>query len=291
MHPDKSDGINNVKLSKSSYPNCAEGVEVTLKYVLLPKVTSTRIQPMLNLFSQVGPVKDVLEENLRCHSTLSVGDVLTVYYRGAKHKLIVREICLDSDDDSTLEDGEKNNENEKIVRGGSLINTDVVVDIDISQEYLRHNTEKETAVAIQKENDPSQVVRGRRLGSSQPTAGENEKNETFVAPLPTTNEIDDEPLGSDNNAVTCKIKTPQGKTFTRRFLKTRPLRQLFSFVRLMLLESQVALPLENEHIQLMIRQPAKKFSETDSSNDEATFLSSGIESKNEMFFVSYVQNE
>lgn len=53
-----------------------------IKFVLLPKCTFAKLQPKHNNFIEVGPVKQCLEENLRFHTTLSVGDQLTVWYRG-----------------------------------------------------------------------------------------------------------------------------------------------------------------------------------------------------------------
>lgn len=55
---------------------------VTIKYVILPKCKYAKLRPKYNNFFDVGPVKQCLEENLRCHTTLSAGDILTVWYRG-----------------------------------------------------------------------------------------------------------------------------------------------------------------------------------------------------------------
>ena len=90
---------------------------LSLKYVQLPKVTYAQLQPIQNSFSSVGPVKQCLEENLRQHSTLSVGDTITVWYRGRSHELCVRRM--------------------EPVSYGTLLYTDVEVDIDVSQEYTK----------------------------------------------------------------------------------------------------------------------------------------------------------
>jgi len=47
------------------------------------------MQPVRNSFSQVGPIKMVLEDNLRLHAALSVGDIIVVWYRGTSHELRV----------------------------------------------------------------------------------------------------------------------------------------------------------------------------------------------------------
>jgi hypothetical protein len=66
-----------------SLPADLAGSEVAqIKYVLLPKCTFAKLQPKQNNFIEVGPVKMCLEENLRFHTALTVGDVLTVWYRG-----------------------------------------------------------------------------------------------------------------------------------------------------------------------------------------------------------------
>jgi hypothetical protein len=56
---------------------------IEIKFVVLPKCTYAKLRPRHNNFVEVGPVKLCLEENLRFHTTLSVGDQLTVWYRGA----------------------------------------------------------------------------------------------------------------------------------------------------------------------------------------------------------------
>jgi hypothetical protein len=60
-------------------------VSLCVKYVRLPKITYVKFEPKMNEFFAVGPVKMCLEENLRQHSTLTVGDVLTVWYYHHHH--------------------------------------------------------------------------------------------------------------------------------------------------------------------------------------------------------------
>lgn len=97
---------------------------LSAKYVTMPKVTYAKLQPLHNSFSQVKPVKDMLEENLRFHSTLSVGDLLTVWYRGIPHSL---RVCEAKPQDF-----------------GSLIDTDVTIDLDVSQEYIDSEKKRST---------------------------------------------------------------------------------------------------------------------------------------------------
>ena len=60
----------------------AEMNELIIKFVLLPKCTFAKLQPKHNKFFEVGPVKLFLEQNLQFHTTLTVGDLITVSYRG-----------------------------------------------------------------------------------------------------------------------------------------------------------------------------------------------------------------
>mmetsp|Transcript_11107 Transcript_11107/g.18639 ORF Transcript_11107/g.18639 Transcript_11107/m.18639 type:complete len:239 (-) Transcript_11107:2071-2787(-) len=57
---------------------------LSIKFVVLAKCSYAKLKPKYNRFFDVGPIKLCLEENLRFHTALSVGDELTVWYRG-KH--------------------------------------------------------------------------------------------------------------------------------------------------------------------------------------------------------------
>lgn len=90
---------------------------LSVKYVVMPKASYAKLRPLNNAFSSVKPVKAMLEENLRFHSTLSVGDLLTVWYRGVPHNLRVCEM--------------------KPKDYASLVDTDVTIDLDVSEEYMQ----------------------------------------------------------------------------------------------------------------------------------------------------------
>ena len=87
---------------------------VSIKYVKLSKITYVKLQPKFNQFFKVEQVKMVLEENLKFHSTLTVGDTVTVWYRGSAHPLKIVEM--------------------KPYEKGILLDTDVEVDLDVSLE-------------------------------------------------------------------------------------------------------------------------------------------------------------
>jgi hypothetical protein len=87
---------------------------VNIKYIRLPKISYVKLQPKHNEFFAVGPVKKCLEENLKFHSTLTINDVINVWYRGKSHALRVVEMKPGSQ--------------------GTLIDIDVEVDLDVSEE-------------------------------------------------------------------------------------------------------------------------------------------------------------
>jgi hypothetical protein len=320
----------------------------TLKYMLLSKVTSARIQPRRNLFSLVGPVKQVLEENLRRHSALSEGDVLTVYHRGTEHSLVVRELTLDSDRDTDEGGGEgvKGGGDDVMdvvldsedssshgaakgggVRGGTLINTDVVVEIDVSEEYLSSKEAEKLLSSGTASSASASSSSGAFAGSSDSEAGGGaggggrvlgSSGASLPLPAPPSSsclspgslDVEDEPVAGTAGVITCKVKTPQGQTFTRRFEKSKPLLHLFAFVRRVLNQQQQQQQpgggQEEEEVlqqlQLSTRRPPRKFTEREvllassgSGSDECgdvsaaapTFSSAGIESNNELFFISF----
>lgn len=80
--PEGSIGIPPKVLASITAGDIATLNALQIKFVLLPKCTFAKLQPKHNNFIEVGPVKQCLEENLRFHTTLSVGDQLTVWYRG-----------------------------------------------------------------------------------------------------------------------------------------------------------------------------------------------------------------
>lgn len=93
--PAGSIGIPKKVLDSFSSINLEEHCAMEIKYVRLSKCTFAKLQPKHNNFIEVGPVKMCLEENLRFHTTLTVGDVLTVWYRGELYACsTVREIIV-----------------------------------------------------------------------------------------------------------------------------------------------------------------------------------------------------
>jgi hypothetical protein len=285
---------------------------VTIKFVILKKITFVKFRPLLNLFSRVGPVKEVLTENLRFHCTLTVGDRVTVWYRGQPHQLIVADVVTGSSvavrGSRMLEDGD--DEEEQVVAGsneipaGSLVDTDVEVDIDVSEEYTQSELAKhpvptlgQAAATISGATTQNQSIAPVSMNDlpSQSTSSNNHTESSALQSLsPTANnsqvhqtdfEIDEEPPATQQQqeVITCRIRMPEGRLLTRRFWKdsSRGMLSLFHYVRSNITNSAQNPPFV---VVLSTRTPPRRLIE----NAEAytSFTASGISSNQEQFLVS-----
>lgn len=232
---------------------------VSIKYVQLAKCSYAKLQPIHNTFFEVGPVKLCLEENLRFHSTLTVGDVLTVWYRGKAHQLVVVEMKPDTK--------------------GSLVNTDVEIDLELSQEYLQRQ---------QKENEYKQQQQPTTINYANSTVAVTEATPIMTKPLQAEyalsnliEMLEEEPVDSDET-ISVKIKLPNGKTSMRRFPHTSKFIQMFLF-------SAKEAGLEDiSSIQVSTRFPAKAYRYTTDECDRKTFAEVGWTGKSEAVFVAIV---
>ena len=202
---------------------------LSLKYVTMPKVSYACLQPLRNAFQAVEEVKHCLEQNLRYHTSLSVGDLVTIWHRGAAHQLRVKSM--------------KPND------FGSLLQTDVEVDLDMSAEFLdsqevpalgqinptgSKGAVKEGAAATMIVDEPSSAFQGfgattgggRTLDSdsgtsSVPVAFAVEKEKDVDINMP------DEPASGEEGVVACRLRLSTGATLTRRYRKTDALNAVF----------------------------------------------------------------
>eukprot|EP01032_Pedospumella_encystans_P020295 gene20295-23057_t len=216
--------------------NIAEVISLSIKFVLLPKCTFAKLQPKHNNFIEVGPVKMCLEENLRFHTCLTVGDQLTVWYRGKPHILCVTEMKPDNK--------------------GSLVDTDVEIDLELSEEYLKHQQETNKAAHTLGRASPSDSVPAhpqptrtpspaepssvfRSLNESTPSSGASAGFTDHVALLNLLKQqLQDEPSAQEKqNIVAIKVKLPNGVTKVRRFAHSTLVQQLFVFVAIELLQA------------------------------------------------------
>ena len=121
--------------------------KVTIKYVRLPKITYIKFMPKTSTFFNVGPVKLCLEENLQKHATLTVNDVVTVWYKGVSHALRVVEMQPES--------------------RGTVIDSDIEVDLDVSEERAQREEES----VAQSESKVGQVAITAAASASVATLG------------------------------------------------------------------------------------------------------------------------
>jgi len=111
---------------------------VSIKYIRLPKAAWARLQPFSNLFSTAvrDNVKPALEQSLQLHSTLTKGDLITIWYRGTAHVLRVIAVKSAAAAAAAAADEEEIDRDSEEEGGAcSLFDTDVVVDLDVSLEF------------------------------------------------------------------------------------------------------------------------------------------------------------
>merc|ERR1711916_24852 len=252
-------------------------MRVEIKYVRMSKLNFIKLRPLENRFSTVIPVKQMLEENLKKHATLSTGDVLTVWYRGEEHRLRVIE-CLPEDH-------------------GCLIDANVEVDIDVSEEYIESfSTAQNNSISKNEDNVDEEAKTA--VGSINECSSNSSSIEVFHTtgytlgssnvPVPVVNipvlwnrDIPPEPAENADGVITCKIKTPTGKLLVRRFLRQDSLEYLFSYCTSELQELQM------DKIQLSTRFPAQSFTVNEAVGGK-TFEDHGINEKQEVFMLTTV---
>lgn len=241
---------------------------VSLKYVALPKITSVQFQPKLNLFSQIGPIKLILEENLQQHATLTLGDVLTVWYRGQSHDLIVTD--LDPKDES-------------LHYGGTVIDTNIEVNLDYSEEYLRSQPSQNLPRPI----SPLSSHQVSQLPSAPSLLATKPSRELPPEPIPST----------DQFLVTFKFLFPSGGKAVRRFLLSSPIDEIFLYLRHLNAEGKLIIE-ANKFLQISTRQsPIRSYREQDDCqtleqsiehSGLVTLPSAGGGNLSEVLAVSYV---
>lgn len=182
---------------------------IELKYVVLSKCTFVQLKPKENKFFEVGPVKRCLEENLRHYSTLTVGDVFTVWYRGQAYNLVVKEMRPEPQ--------------------CSLLDTDVEVDLQLSEEFEKAQEQQiaEQPPARTLLSPPSAPSTATSSSSSTTTTSSDEHwlvhlNAPFTAVEP--------PSSETTGVVLAKFKLPTGKALVRRFYHNAPLLDIFRFL-------------------------------------------------------------
>lgn len=209
------------KVFDSLFGEAGTAGTVTAKYIRLPKVTQVKLQPKQNSFYSIENVKLMLEDNLKHHSTLTVGDIVTVWYRGQRYTLTVSAMQPEPQ--------------------GSLIDTDVEVDLDESVEYKQHIQKEEEVAKLAAAAAPSGHVLGSAAGprtaSAHTTvfrkldsAGQTPHTSDPVAPVLISTPIPPEPISGFDGAINCKFRI-MGGSITRRFMKSDSVAVLFAYLR------------------------------------------------------------
>jgi hypothetical protein len=265
---------------------------LAVKLVKMPKCTYAKLQPLHNSFSQVKPVRDMLEENLRFHSTLSVGDLVTVWYRGVPHALRVCELQPEE--------------------FGSLLDTDVTIDLDVSEEFKNQQDVKSGSSGSSSSSGSNsrvipQVLAPANAGTA-PVIGEAIAATTVSgaigassngnvlgrkeASVESTNDrmdietsadsvagkytdLPEEPAHGESETLTARLKLSSGGSITRRMRRTEAIGFLFHL-------AARELSVEVQTVVLTTRFPARTLSSADT---DRTFASLDI-SGQETFFVA-----
>ena len=244
---------------------------IEIKYVKLPKISYVKLEPTFNTFFKVEQVKMVLEENLKFHSTLTVGDVITVWFRGQAHPLKVVEM--------------------KPFDKGILLDTDVEVDLDNSLENKttseKFSSEKVNEVSKVK-NDADQISSNsyHKLSSSTPSSSSstisniNTPADACISTQNVPQNLPNEPEPDADDIVSVRVRTPTGVTINRRFYRKEPFSHLFEF-------ASVEMRVEKKVLQLSTRFPNRVFT---LNQIEATtsFLEMGITLPQELFLASVI---
>jgi UBX domain len=215
----------------------------------------------------------VLEDNLKFHSTLTLGDIITVWYRGKAHPLRIIE----------MKPSEK----------GILLDTDVEVDLDNSLENKRITDEEAAAEEAQSkvESDNGHKLGGYKLSSSSQTLhGKGLSPSPVDAPAPAPVQsafeasdvtLPSEPEQDAEDIVSIRVRTPAGNTINSRFYRKQPFIHLFEF-------ASVEMKVEKKVLQLSTRFPNRVFTLNEIEPFDVSFFEAGITASQEMFLASLI---
>lgn len=244
---------------------------IHIKYILLPKVTYVKFEPIGHQIFAVGPIKQCLEENLRAHATCTIGDILTVWYRGKSFRMRVKDLKPGS--------------------CGSLIDSDVEVEFYIPEDgFASSQPISSTTLSGDRTADESDTVlapsdlptdqegsAGYRLGSLTSSVafdslGSSPRKDEDILPP--------EPSEKDGGCIHVKVRTEGGKSLARRFMLAEPVRYLFGFV-------SDAMGVRRSALRLCTRNPDRTLVFDDFRGHLTSFQDLGM-SKRELFMVTVV---
>ncbi len=249
-------------------------ISIQLRYMKLPKCTYIKLKPKFHDFYHIEAVKRCLEENLSFHTSITLNDLLLIKYRGDEFPLLVTDV--------------------KPERYGSLLNTDVEVDFDYSEEYEQKKKEEQAKnVAAPIEPLPSSLTTsvGQKLGSSETAsepmavAADNEELWTLLKSAT----MKEEPLitGENKNSyLQAKFKLMNGKSLMRKFLYDETLLDIYTYVIQELQKQNGIKDHEVPSLQLSISNPTKTFLINDIASLTRTLNELELNVKSQLFFVS-----
>ena len=244
-------------------PSDLLSIKLFVKYVRLSKVTFVKLQPKENRFSHVGPIKSALQDNLRRHTALTINDIVTIWHRGKDYKMRVVEVRPEP--------------------CGTLIDTDVEVELEISEEY---KNQQDTLAQLASTSNPTPARTLREASGAsvaQPAESKPPTESTRRSEKPSPS-LPPEPSEDEQETIFCKVRDAMGKTIARRFRKSEPLRYLFEFVEC---EASSSTAGSGQTLQLTTRFPRRVFSTADEEMSSKSFQDAGISSNQEMFLLSY----
>lgn len=248
---------------------------IEIKYVKLPKISYVKLEPTFNTFFKVEQVKMVLEENLKFHSTLTVGDIITVWYRGQAHPLKVVEM--------------------KPFNKGILLDTDVEVDLDnslenktTSEKFSSDETNEASPVktaSVKISSNSYHTLSSPVLSSSSASASASAASNVSNINTPSnayvsTQSLPVEPEPDADDIVSVRVRTPTGVTINRRFYRKEPFSHLFDF-------ASVEMRVEKKVLQLSMRFPNRVFT-LNQIEASVSFLEMGITLPQELFLASVI---
>jgi hypothetical protein len=245
---------------------------IDVRFVLLPKCTYAKLRPHQNRFFDVGPVKRCLEENLRLHATLTVGDVLTVWYRGDAHKLTVVELRPESE--------------------VTVLDTDVEIDLDLSQESHVRESEKQL-----KQTQPYLAEMPTVSSFLAPTVGQKLRQPTTISSIQPSSEMEvtfyshhllpnNDDFDESAPPLIAKFKLPTGKTAVGSFRRSQPLLHMFLFVSKELGFDSSSSAGEQQRLVLSTRFPARNFPISNVNSLSQSLVDCGFSNSSEQFFVT-----
>ena len=181
----------------------------------------------------------------------------------------------------------------------SLIDTDVVVDIDVSEEYqkfleesggeaprakINNTQQQQQRQEEQPEEEPVSTIRGQ----ARTIAGSNASVPMDIQPpvasqLPVKQLADLAPEPVDANPATiiqCKVRLANQDTVTRSFLRTDSVQSLFEYLDAVLHQTNAA---QIGRYRLVTRFPRRNF--TRSEIGQKSFIEFGLDQPQESFIM------